>query len=106
MFRTYFILTHWDSVEVLPQSKRGSTRRGEETERLFEYYEEIKREIKRRPIYEFRYDERLKVKSEGSTLLAFTGLCGGLEHLDTTGALSRFKIIRSVCLFATGLKKG
>jgi hypothetical protein len=32
-------------------------------------YESIKQEIQRRPIYECRCDERLKTKSEGSTLL-------------------------------------
>ena len=33
------------------------------------------------PIYECRYDERLKTKAEGSTRLAYTGLLGALEHL-------------------------
>ncbi len=28
-----------------------------------------------------RTNERLKVKSDESTLLTYTGLCGGLEHL-------------------------
>ncbi len=32
-------------------------------------------------MYECRCDERLKAKAEGSTLLAYTGLRGGLEHL-------------------------
>jgi hypothetical protein len=32
-------------------------------------------------MYEYRCDERLKVKDEGSSRLAYTGLCGGLEHL-------------------------
>ncbi len=43
----------------------------EETKReqFFVYYEVIKRELKRRPIYEFRYDERVKAKVEGSTRL-------------------------------------
>ena len=41
----------------------------------------MKRELKRRPIYECRCDERLKVKTEGSTHLTYTGLRGGLEHL-------------------------
>jgi hypothetical protein len=45
------------------------------------YYEAIKRDLKRRPIYECRYDERLKAKAEGSTRLTYTGLRGGLEHL-------------------------
>ena len=37
--------------------------------------------LNRRPIYEYRCDERLKPKTEGSTRLAYTGLCGGLEDL-------------------------
>ena len=36
------------------------------------YYKEKKRDLKRRPTYEYRYDERLKV--EGSTRLVYTGL--------------------------------
>jgi hypothetical protein len=31
-------------------------------------------------MYEYRCDEILKAKAEGSTLLAHTGLRGGLEH--------------------------
>jgi hypothetical protein len=45
------------------------------------YYESIKRELKTRPIYECRCDERLKTKGEESTRLAYTGLIGELEHL-------------------------
>ena len=45
------------------------------------YYESIKREIKTRPIYECRCDERLKPKGEESTRLTYTGLLGELEHL-------------------------
>ncbi len=45
------------------------------------YYESMKREIKTRPIYECRCDERLKTKAEESTLLGYTGLIGELEHL-------------------------
>jgi hypothetical protein len=41
----------------------------------------IKRELNRRLIYECRCDARLNTKAEGSTRLADTGLCGGLEHL-------------------------
>jgi hypothetical protein len=48
---------------------------------FFVYYEVIKWELKRRPIYECRYDERLKVKVEGSTRLTYIGFRGGLEHL-------------------------
>jgi hypothetical protein len=32
-------------------------------------------------LYESRYDERLKTKSEKSTRLTYTGLLGELEHL-------------------------
>ena len=45
------------------------------------YYESIKRELKIKPIYGCRCDERLKTKSEESTRLASTGLHGELEHL-------------------------
>ena len=45
------------------------------------YYESMKRELKTRPIYECRYDERLKTKVEESTHLGSTGLLGDLEHL-------------------------
>ncbi len=30
-------------------------------------------------------NERLKTKAEGSTRLAYTGLCGGLEQLKISG---------------------
>ncbi len=45
------------------------------------YNESRKGELKTRPIYECRCDERLKTKSEKSTLLVNTGLIGELEHL-------------------------
>ena len=45
------------------------------------YYSSIKRELKTRPIYECRCDERLKTKAEESTRLAYTGLLVELEHL-------------------------
>jgi hypothetical protein len=48
---------------------------------MFVYYESGKREPETRPTYECRCDERLKIKTEKSTRLAYTGLLGGLEHL-------------------------
>ena len=67
------------------------------------YYEEIKRELKRRLIYECRCDERLKTKSEGSTRLAYTGLVGGLEHLKIGTRLidERFPSVMGECVFLT-----
>ncbi len=38
------------------------------------YYESLKRELKTRPIYECRCDERLKTKAEESTRLAYAWL--------------------------------
>jgi hypothetical protein len=38
-----------------------------QNEEIEDYYEGIKRELKRRPIYECRCDERLKTKVEGCT---------------------------------------
>jgi hypothetical protein len=32
-------------------------------------------------MYEYRCDERLNTKTEGSTRLGYTGFRGGLEHL-------------------------
>jgi hypothetical protein len=49
--------------------------------RITVYYESRKRELKTRPIYECRFDERLKSKGEKSTRLPYTGLLGELEHL-------------------------
>jgi hypothetical protein len=45
------------------------------------YYESRKRELKTRPVYECRCDERLKTKSEKCIRLTYTGLLGELEHL-------------------------
>jgi hypothetical protein len=39
------------------------------------------RSKKKTYIYEYRCDERLKAKAEGSTRLVYTGLSEGLEHL-------------------------
>ncbi len=40
------------------------------------------RELKTRPIYDCRCDERLKPKAEESTRLAYTGLLEEVEHKD------------------------
>jgi hypothetical protein len=48
---------------------------------LVVYYESIKREVKIISISECQCDERLKTKTEESTLLGYTGLIGELEHL-------------------------
>ena len=42
---------------------------------------EMKLEVKTKPIYEFRCDERIKSKDEESTLLTYTLLCAELKHL-------------------------
>ena len=47
------------------------------------YYESIKRDLKKRLIYEYRCHERLKPKTEESTLLSGTGFVVELEHLKT-----------------------
>ncbi len=67
---------------------------------LFVYYEEIKRELNRRLMYEYRCDERLRAKAEGSTRLTYTGLCGGLEHLKIETRLrdERFVSVKGECV--------
>ncbi len=47
----------------------------------FVSFESMKKELKTRPIYECRCDERLKTKTEESTQLVYTGFLGELEHL-------------------------
>jgi hypothetical protein len=66
---------------------------------LFVYYEAIKRELKRRPLYEHRCDERLKTEAEGSIRLGYTGLRGGLEHLKIETRLidERFASVMGRC---------
>ncbi len=63
------------------------------------YYESIKRELKRRLIYEYRYDERLKTKTEESTRLGDTGLVVKLEHLKIKTRLTdeKFASVRGEC---------
>jgi hypothetical protein len=53
----------------------------------------IKRELNRRPMCEYRCDERLKTKAEGSTRLAYTGLLGGLEHLKVETRLIDMRFV-------------
>jgi hypothetical protein len=69
------------------------------------YYESRKRELKTKPIYECRCDERLKTKTEKSARLAYTGLHGELEHrkiktrlIDETFA----SVMASVCFWSDG----
>jgi hypothetical protein len=60
------------------------------------YYESIKRELERRPIY-----EGLKTKSEVSTRLGYTGLVGGLTHLKIETRLidERFASVMGECVY-------
>jgi hypothetical protein len=47
-------------------------------------------------IYGCRCNERLKAKTDGSTRLAYAGLCGGLEHLKIETRLGgeRFESVK------------
>jgi hypothetical protein len=60
---------------------------------LFVYYESIKRGVKRRLIYEYRYDERLNTKNEESTSLTDTGLVVTLKHPKTKTRLKDEKFV-------------
>ena len=48
---------------------------------IFVYYESLKRALKTKTIYGYRYDERIKTNVEESTHLGYTPLCVELEHL-------------------------
>jgi hypothetical protein len=67
---------------------------------LFVSFGEIKRELNRRLIYEYRCDERLRAKAEGSTRLTYTGFRGGLEHLKIETRLrdERFESLKGECV--------
>jgi hypothetical protein len=73
----------------------------------FYYYDSITRELKRRLIYEYRYDERLKTKTEESTRLADTGLVVKVEHLKIFLSVMPHRISRAphvwLCGQVTGL---
>jgi hypothetical protein len=66
----------------------------------FVYYESRKREIKTRPIYESRCDERLKPKGVESTFLTYTGFLGELEHLKIETRLidEKFASVMGECV--------
>ena len=68
---------------------------------LVVYYESIKRELKIRPIYECRCDERLQTKDKEFTHLAYTGLLGGLEHLKIETRLKDEKIVNTLGEYVT-----
>ena len=63
------------------------------------YCESIKRDLKIRPIYECRYDERLKTKTKEFTRLTYTGLVVELEHLKIKTRLidEKFASVRGEC---------
>jgi hypothetical protein len=50
--------------------------------------------------YECRCNKRLESKGEGSTRLVYTGLCGGLEHLniETRLIIERFESVMGECV--------
>ena len=56
------------SVGIVPSVGRG-------TGFLVVYYESLKRELKTKPIYDCRCDERLKTRVEESTRLVCPGVC-------------------------------
>ncbi len=69
--------------------------------KIFIYYEQqIKRKLKDILICGCRYNERLKVKTDGSRRLAYTGLSGELEHLkiETTLIGQSFECMMGECV--------
>ena len=66
----------------------------------FVYYESIKGELQRRPIYECRCDERLQTKTKKFTRLPYTGLVLELEHLKIETRLidEKFASVMGECV--------
>ena len=63
------------------------------------YYESLKRELKTKPICEFRCDERLQTKIEEFTRLTYTLLWTELEHLKIETRLidEKFPSVKGEC---------
>jgi hypothetical protein len=70
---------------------------------FFVSFETIKWEINTRLIYECRCDEKLKVKTEGSRRLTYTGFRVGLDHLKIETRLidERFASLMGECVIVT-----
>ncbi len=75
-----------------PRSYSGCWWSTEIRQPKFVYYSSRKRELNRKILYECRCDERLNTKTEGSTRLTYTGLCGELEHLKIKPRLKRREV--------------
>jgi hypothetical protein len=89
----------WQRVCLWKHKKRRDPRGKNVTLKLwwarktkFVYYESRKRELKKRLKNGYRYDERLKTRSEESTYLTYTGLREELEHLKVKTRLISAKI--------------
>jgi hypothetical protein len=67
----------WNSPQFCCAIGRSTSNRRNK----FVCYESRKRDLKTRPTYECRCDERLKTKSAKSTRPGYTWLLGELEHL-------------------------
>ena len=66
---------------------------------LFIMNESIKRQVKIKPIYECRCDERLQTKTKRFTPLSYTGLVVELEHLKIKTRLTneKFASVKGEC---------
>ena len=67
---------------------------------MFYYEQQINRDLKRIHISGCRCNERLNEKTDGSKRLAYTGLCGDLEHLTTETRLigESFECVMGECV--------
>ena len=67
---------------------------------LFNYAQQVKRELKRIHISGYRCNERVKAKTDGSKRLAYTGLRGELEHLtiETRLISESFECVMGECV--------
>ena len=68
-------------------------------QKVYVYYESIKRDPKIKPIYECRCDERLQTKTKRFTRLSYTGLVVELEHLKIKTRLTneKFPSVKGEC---------
>ena len=69
------------------------------------YYESLKRDLKTKTTYGYRYDERLKTNVKESTRLTCTPLCSELEHLKIETRLTSETPVSVMVTMGTGTNR-
>jgi hypothetical protein len=99
--RSHIRLANWSRQRTLesyifgtqPRVQNVIVTRVDVINESFDYEQQVKRELKRTHISGYRCDEKLKAKTDGSKLLAYTGLLGDPEHYKHLTIETRFRCL-------------